>query len=519
MSSKIYGEILVLVLLSGLLLVIAHTKHTSSKNPCLWKRKSFPKSFPDPCLAFPKDFLFGAGTAAYQVEGGWNEDSRGPSIWDTLIHNNPELIKDRSSGDVGPDSYHLYREDVKRLKQLGVDFYRFSISWPRIMPTGDISSLNPAGVKYYNDLINHLIEEGIKPMVTMFHLDLPQYLQDLGGLANPLIVKYFREYARVLFDNYGDRVKLWATFNEPWAYCYYGHATAEAAPMLKLHGVGEYYCAYHTILAHTEAYHLYKDRYKGHKRGKVGITLSGTGFLQKTRGDELTNRGYDFEVGFFANPFFSCKGGWPKSMQDTVDRNSKKEGRAWSRLPTFTHDQIKRIKGSADFLGINYYTGRILEPANYDWTSGSPGSPPNPSWERDRNLFAKEDPSWPQAKSDWIYSYPGGLKHILEWIRSTYNNPEVIITENGWSDDGELEDEGRVETIKGHLRAILEALREGCRVTAYSHWSLIDNFEWMQGYTNKFGLYRVDMEDPEKKRVEKKSARVYREIIKSRYVM
>ncbi|GAB0086592.1 hypothetical protein DMENIID0001_006860 [Sergentomyia squamirostris] len=465
------------------------------------------------CNIFPQGFKFGVATASYQIEGGWNDDGKGPSIWDTVTHQHPELIKDRSSADVGPDSYHLYREDVKILKELGVHFYRFSISWSRIMPTGEISSLNPAGVKYYNDLINLLLAEEIEPMVTMFHYDLPQYLQDLGGLTNPLIVGYFREYARVLYDKYGDRVKHWITFNEPSESCIQGYGSGTQAPLINLHGVGEYYCAYVVLLAHAEAYHLYKNNYSSVYGGKVGITLDSRWFYQKTPGNELVEQGMAFQLGFFANPIFSSTGGWAKQLQTSVDRNSEKEGRAWSRLPSFNSKEIEFLKGSADFLGLNYYSARFVKEPNF--TDFSSGGPPNPSWERDQNLTYYPDPSWKRAKSIWLYMVPQGLKDILMWIRTTYNNPEVIITENGWSDDGEMEDEGRVEYLKQHLKAVLEALQEGCQVTGYTHWSLFDNFEWMMGYTEKFGLYRVDEMDPDKKRIEKTSARIYGQIIKS----
>uniref|UniRef100_A0A1B0DA68 Uncharacterized protein n=1 Tax=Phlebotomus papatasi TaxID=29031 RepID=A0A1B0DA68_PHLPP len=461
---------------------------------------------------FPQDFTFGVATAAYQIEGGWNEDGKGPSIWDTVTHEHPELIDDKSSGDVGPDSYHLYREDVKILKELGVNFYRFSISWARILPTGDVSSLNPAGLKYYSDLIDLLLEEGIQPMVTMFHYDLPQYIQDLGGLTNPLFVKYFLEYSRILYENYGSRVKHWITFNEPSESCIQGYSSGTQAPLIKLHGVGEYICAYNVLLAHAEAYHFYKAKFAKIFGGKVGITLDSRWLYQKSPGNDLIEKGMQFQLGFFANPIFSPSGGWAKQLEDSVDRNSAKERRAWSRLPAFSPAEIERVKGSADFLGLNYYSARFVEPGKFAEDST------NPSWERDQNLTYMVDPSWRRAKSSWLYMVPEGLKDILLWIKRTYGNPEVIVTENGWSDDGELEDDGRVDYLKGHLQAVSEALQEGCNVRGYTHWSLLDNFEWMRGYTEKFGLYRVDMEDPEKKRVQKKSATVYKDIIKSRKI-
>ncbi|XP_055682122.1 myrosinase 1-like [Lutzomyia longipalpis] len=475
--------------------------------------------FGDICNAFPENFLFGAATASYQIEGGWNEDGKGPNIWDTLTHKHPELIKDRSSGDIGPDSYHLYREDVRRLKELDVDFYRFSISWSRILPNGDISSLNPAGVKYYSDLIDLLEQEEIQPMVTMFHYDLPQYLQDLGGFTNILIVRYFKEYARVLFENYGKRIKHWITFNEPSETCIQGYGSGTQAPLIRLPGVGEYLCAYHILLAHAEVYHLYRNEYFDKYKGKVGITQDSRWLYQKTPGNDLVERGMQFQLGFFANAIFSRDGGWPKLLQEIVDTNSIFEGRLRSRLPAFSPTEIERLRLSADFLGLNYYSANYVKaPEIWNAPKKSHSAFREPSWENDQNLTYFVDPKWPQAKSTWLYMVPEGLRDILLWIRDTYGNPEVIITENGWSDSGELEDDGRIEYLTRHLKAVQEAIQKNCRVTGYTYWSLIDNFEWMMGYTEKFGLYRVDMEDPEKKRIEKKSAIAYKQIIKNRKV-
>lgn len=225
-------------------------------------------------LKFPDDFKFGAASAAYQVEGAWNVDGRGPSIWDTFTHNEPERIDDGLSGDDAALSYYKYKEDVQALKEINSQFYRFSVSWTRILTNGEITTRNQLGIDYYNRLIDELIANGIEPIVTMYHWDLPQPIQDLGGFANPLFVDYFEQFANVLYKEFGDRVKIWATFNEPTQYCNNGYADNRWPPALYLHGVADYLCKHHTILAHARAYHLYRDKYFTSQNGRVGIVIN-----------------------------------------------------------------------------------------------------------------------------------------------------------------------------------------------------------------------------------------------------
>lgn len=216
---------------------------------------------------FPDTFKFGLATSAYQIEGGWNADGKGESVWDRLVHDHPDAIADGSNGDDAAKSYELYKDDVKILKGIGAQFYRFSIAWTRIMPNGDLSSRNQAGIDYYHKLIDELIANGIEPMVTMYHWDMPQYIEDLGGFANPMIIDYFEQYARVLFAEYGSKVKRWITFNEPAVYC-------TQFNVLKTYGVGDFLCGHNTILAHAKVYHLYKDEFFAAQQGQVGITLN-----------------------------------------------------------------------------------------------------------------------------------------------------------------------------------------------------------------------------------------------------
>ncbi|XP_031633962.1 furostanol glycoside 26-O-beta-glucosidase-like [Contarinia nasturtii] len=188
---------------------------------------------------FPDDFLFGASTAAYQIEGAWNMDGKGPSIWDEFTHFHPEKIVDHQNADVSTNSYEYFLDDIKAVKNLSMNFYRFSISWSRILPTGDIAEVNEKGIQYYNILIDTLIEYKLQPMVTLYHYDLPQYLQSFGGLTNSIIISYFEAYSNLLFDRFGDRVKYWITFNEPSDFCTAGYGGSYHAPALNAHGIGK----------------------------------------------------------------------------------------------------------------------------------------------------------------------------------------------------------------------------------------------------------------------------------------
>lgn len=221
--------------------------------------------------SFPKYFKFAVATSAYQIEGGWNEDGKLPSIWDTFTHTY-NLTPDNSTGDVACDSYHKVEEDIKILKQLNVDIYRFSFSWTRLFPYGTTNFVNPYGVNYYNKLINGLLEVGIEPVVTLFHWDTPQSLQDLGGWANDKMIGWFVDYADKAFEIFGDRVKMWTTMNEPANYCGCGYNLV-FPPYLNSSGFGEYFCAHNLIRAHAKAYRLYQRKYKKSQNGKISIAL------------------------------------------------------------------------------------------------------------------------------------------------------------------------------------------------------------------------------------------------------
>lgn len=219
------------------------------------------------------NFKFGAATASYQIEGGWNADGKGENIWDHAVHSNPSPIKNNDTGDIACDSYHKYKEDVKLLKDLGVSFYRFSISWSRILPSGYTNQINQAGVNYYINLLKELRAAGIEPMVSLYHWDLPQPLQDIGGWTNPLLADHFADYARLCFKFFGDYIKTWITINEPYAVCYYGYGIALMAPFISNNGVGEYLCGHTVLLSHAKAYRLYDEEFRPTQNGRIAVIV------------------------------------------------------------------------------------------------------------------------------------------------------------------------------------------------------------------------------------------------------
>ncbi|VVD01897.1 unnamed protein product [Leptidea sinapis] len=269
---------------------------------------------------FKKDFSFGVATSAYQVEGAWDKDGKGESIWDRYHHTHSEMIKDGRNGDEACDSYHKYKRDVEMLRELGVHHYKFSISWPRVLPNGLANEINEAGLEYYDNLINELLKYNIQPMVSMYNLDLPQNLQELGGWTNPLVSQWFEDYAEVLFEKFSDRVKLWITMNNPTTVCFETYLGI-LAPGINSTGIGDYLCVKNVLVAHAKAYRLYESTYKKRYKGKN-------------------------KIGLYVNPIWSKYGDFPLSVRNTIAKKSKEQGYAKSRLPSFTADEIKLIKAT-----------------------------------------------------------------------------------------------------------------------------------------------------------------------------
>ncbi|XWS47831.1 hypothetical protein CRYUN_Cryun13aG0018800 [Craigia yunnanensis] len=386
---------------------------------------------------FRSDFVFGASTAAAQIEGSTKSGGRGPSVWDQFVRKFPDKIMDKSTLEVAVDSY-------KRYKDLGVDAYRFSIPWTRILPDGTLSGgINQEGINHYNSLIDELTKHGIKPFVTIMHFDLPEALENkYGGFLNRTVVENFKNYAEICFKTLGDRVKNWITINEPLITAKFGYTMGVAPP-------GR--CSDRATCPAEQA-------------GQIGMSLVGqysepysNTFLDRA----AAKRSMDFELGWFMEPL--VRGDYPISMRRLVK----------DRLPVFTAEERKLVKGSFDFIGINYYTSR----------------------------YAKHIPINPQAAP---VSYLVD-QHVNSTGFTEKNDPSIPIPQA-------LNDQNRIEFVQKHLHQIRRAINNDVNVKGYFYWSLFDDFEWSEGFTVRYGLYYVDFKNL--KRIPKKSAKWYHDFIK-----
>ncbi|EFA10659.1 myrosinase 1 [Tribolium castaneum] len=466
---------------------------------------------------FPPDFKFGIATASYQIEGGWDADGKGENIWDHLTHQT-NLVKDHSTGDITCDSYHKSKEDLALLKDLGVDFYRFSLSWARILPTGYIDGqINEAGIRYYEDILSELEKHGIEAMVTLYHWDLPQKLQDdFGGVLNDTFIDVFANYAQLAFELFGSRVKYWVTFNEPFIICQQGYENGNKAPAItKAPGIDLYTCAHVVLKAHAKVYHIYDTFYRKTQKGKIGLVLN-TDWFEPASGDpkdlEASERQLQFQFGWFAHPI--VYGNYPQVMIDRIGERSIREGFKTSRLPKFTNSEIEEIKGTFDFIGLNHYTTTLTR-WKEDEAIGKPESL------KDISVEVFKNPFWEGSASSWLKVVPWGIRRISKWIKDTYKNPELIITENGYSDVGGIfDDSRRINYYREYLSNVLEAIYDdGVNITAYTAWSFMDNFEWLEGYTEKFGLFSVNFTDPARPRTPKSSVNYFKNVTKTKCVV
>ncbi|KAF5305137.1 hypothetical protein FQA39_LY09399 [Lamprigera yunnana] len=464
----------------------------------------------------PDNLIFGAVTSAYQIEGAWESDGKKENIWDFMTHNMPTKIEDGSTGDIACDSYNKIKEDVEMLKTVGFQYYRFSISWTRILPDGFLYNINQAGIDYYNLLIDELIANDIVPMVTIYHWDLPQTLQELGGWANSEMTTWFTDFSNVLFENYGDRVKLWITINEPKQICEFGYGTGVFAPAYKYSGIGDYLCTKNVLLAHASAYHLYDNKFRKQQQGRIGITIESSWSEPASNSTEdisAAERRRQFDFGIYVEPIFGQYGDFPEVVKNIVKERSFAEGFSKSRLPQLTSDEIRYIKGTFDFLGINHYTTFYVKHTTPDPIS-------TPSRQNDEHVTLHSDPSWLTGSIPYFKLVPWGFRKLLKYFKDNYDNPEVIITENGFPDTGEIDDQNRIRYHKGNLNALLDAIEyDDVRATGYFAWSLMDNFEWSAGYTSRFGLYYVNFTDPKRERLPKSSSLFFKELLQSRLLL
>ncbi|CAB3241222.1 unnamed protein product [Arctia plantaginis] len=461
-----------------------------------------------PKICFPNDFVFGVATASYQIEGAWNISGKSESIWDHYTHEHPDRVFDHTNGDVADGSYYKFKEDVRLMKLLGVSMYRFSISWTRILPNGLSNEVNEDGLRYYQELIDELLQNKIVPLVTMYHWDLPQNLQNLGGWTNPIMADYFVDYARILLDNFSDKVKIWLTFNEPLSFCHDGYGGYDA-PGGRSSGFEDYMCGHNVLRAHGMVYRLFNDVYRNYSKGHMGISLNIPWMeaASTSTGDQIAaETARQFNFGWFANPIFSTSGDYPAVMRNKIDVNSARQGFSRSRLPNFTSQEVKMIQGSYDFMGVNHYTTYLAQ-------LGTGKVRMEPSFEDDMNAFIFQNDNWPKSNSTWLRVVPWGFRRALNWIKTTYNNPIILVTENGISTKPGLSDAKRVQYIDSYLRSLHAAVtKDHCRVKAYIYWSLLDNFEWMRGYSERFGLCEVDYKSVNLTRTPRKSFSYYKNV-------
>jgi beta-glucosidase len=444
-------------------------------------------------VTFAKDFKFGVATSSYQVEGAAAEDGRTPSIWDTFCRTPGKIYADQT-GDIACDHYHRYKEDIRILRDLGVNSYRFSISWPRIFPA--YGAYNPKGMQFYKDLIHELQENGIEPVATLYHWDLPNWAYERGGWLNRESVTWFKEYATRVFEELNDSVKSWITHNEPFCASILGYDLGIHAPGHK--DLGEaLIAAHHILLSHGVAVQAFREC--GFRDSKIGITLNLTpsspasnsreDMEAASRSDGLSNR-------WFLDPVF--RSSYPEDMKQAF-------GKIVGDFDFIRDGDLQTISARNDFLGVNYYTRSLVK------------------FVQDGVLNYQEVPR--DSKNTTAMGWeicPQALEDLLLRLRREYTQIPIYITENGaafddiLTNDKHVHDAQRIDYIKAHLSKIAEANMQGANVQGYFLWSLLDNFEWAYGYSKKFGIVHVDFETQE--RSLKDSALWYRDTISNRTI-
>jgi beta-glucosidase len=436
---------------------------------------------------FPKNFLWGASTASYQVEGAWNEDGKGESVWDHYAHL-PYHIENGDTGDVACDHYHHMPQDVQLMKQLGLKAYRFSIAWTRIFPDGK-GAINEKGVDFYKRLIDQLLEAGILPNITLNHWDLPQKLQDLGGWNNRDCTNWFADYARTVFDRLATGDFMWATHNEPMVVAP-GYGSGSMAP-----GLADqsqlYRVVHHLNLAHGKAVRVFRQ---GQYPGKIGIVVDLQNFIPASDHEEdvaAAHRAVEHAHNVFLDPIF--KGHYPQQLCEWLGELA----------PAPQPGDLELIHQPIDFLGMNhYFTARV----SFNPVGGV----------LKNHMEMATQPMWGHTEVGWGVN-PAGLTDMLMKLKEQYGNPNVYITENGTAaldipdEQGFVIDRERISYLRNHLIAAHNALEAGVNLKGYFIWSLMDNFEWASGYRPRFGIVRVDYAT--QRRIPKLSAQWYSDVI------
>jgi beta-glucosidase len=440
---------------------------------------------------FPQEFLWGAATASYQVEGAWNEDGKGESIWDRFTHT-PGKVRGGVSGDVACDQYHLYPQDIALAKQLNLKSYRFSISWPRIQPTG-VGAPNMKGIDHYSRLADTLLEAGIRPWCTMYHWDLPQALEDRGGWPNRDLAGYFADYSGILAKHLGDRITVWAPFNMPWAIAYMGYAMGAFPPGRT--SFSDFLRAAHTLaLAQGEAHRSVKA---ASSQATVGSAYEMAPAYPMTDSEEDQAAAARYHA--MNNVFFleaAMKGRYPNAFV----------GEPPYELMGFRAGDEKILYAPLDWVGFHYYTRRIVSDASNAQHFGggsfsgteieSESAGGRDPYTRIRAAMPTEGPLTESGLEVW----PRGIYDLVTRISKEYNHPIIEITESGCGyldepydqENGRIPDTRRIHWYRQVLAELARAIADGARVRAYHAWSLLDNFQWAEGYTERYGLIYTD---------------------------
>ncbi|MFW9928536.1 MAG: GH1 family beta-glucosidase [Candidatus Thorarchaeota archaeon] len=437
-------------------------------------------------IKFPKKFLWGVATSSYQIEGGWQDDGKGPSIWDIFSQKTGNIINGENA-DIACDHYHRFEEDIKLIHDLGVPAYRFSISWPRVLPKGQ-GKVNTKGLKFYEKIIEILNEIGIQPWVTLYHWDLPQALQEKGGWENPLIIKAFEEYTQLIVETFQDKIAGWYVLNEPFVSSFVGNAWGKHAPGKQSYETA-LKVAHHQLMAQGKSIMILKD-FLPHNipvGTVVDVSASTAATLSQTKNaNSFINRIKTLHLYWFLDPLFFGK--YPEIDLDIPFRTNSED--------------FDVIKQKIDVLGINYYSRNIWIP---DMT--------------DTYFQATMQPESSYVTEKKWKIYPQGLYQVIEDISKRYSNIPIQITENGAAfqdiirvgNPPVIQDDDRIAYIRDHIAEIYRAITNGYNVTGYFLWSLLDNFEWADGYSMKFGI--VEVEKNSLNRIPKKSFYYYKDTV------
>ncbi|MBI4532989.1 MAG: beta-glucosidase [Candidatus Melainabacteria bacterium] len=434
---------------------------------------------------FPQGFVWGAATAAYQIEGAWNLDGKGESIWDAFSHT-PGKVANGDTADVSCDHYHRFAEDIALMRQMGLKAYRFSISWPRVLPTGR-GPVNWVGLDFYDRLVDTLLVAGIEPYITLYHWDLPQVFQDIGGWENREVASYFADYASVLVNRLGDRVRFWITLNEPWVVAFLGYRTGEHAP-----GITDekraLQVAHNLLVAHGLAAQALRTHMPGAQVG-IALNLWPTESVSNASEDiAAAELAWQKDCGWFLSPLL--KASYPSDVWEKYGE----------LVPDVAPGDLALISQRLDFLGINYYSRTVMSAQGT--VSPVAGSQ--------------------YTEMGWEVQAPA-LRRLLVRLKKDYQAIPLYITENGcafkdeMSQDGQVHDQKRIDFLQQHLSQARLAIGDGVDLRGFFVWSLMDNFEWAHGFNKRFGLVYVDY--PTQKRIVKDSGKWYAQVIKQNGVM